>query len=134
MGELNLRGNTRVYSVRILDDAQILYLTTGLAPSSSLPALGPLGNAVDGVDGVAKDLHAATGHDVGFCHLQRVMQCIELCRVVGSIGIVKPIPQLDELPVAINNDSRASVTWIGIAGAVAVDLHAVGGHGKSASS
>src|SRR5690348_6127269 len=110
MVELDLGRNAGVYGVGFLNDAQILDLTTGLTPTPRLPAMGPLGNAVDGVDGVAKDTRAAAGGYVRLGHEQRMIQSIELRRVVGAIRVIKPIPQLDELTVAVNDDTRTRVT------------------------
>src|ERR1700722_10325537 len=50
--ELNSMRDTGVYGVGILDDAQILDFSTGLTPAFGLPAVGPFGDAVDGVAGV----------------------------------------------------------------------------------
>ena len=130
MVELYLWRDASVHSVGLLNDAQILDLTTGLSPTPGLPAMSPLGNAVDGVDGIAKKPRAEARRDVGLGHEQRMMQSIELRGIVGAVRIIEAVPELYELAVPVNDDTRARVTRIGIAGAVAVDLHALGVHGR----
>src|ERR1700704_6477767 len=105
VAQLQLRFDADVHGVSDLNDAQILDFPAGLAPAFLLPSRSPLRDTVDRIRRVAQYLRCLSGNDGCFGHQQRVMQGVELRRVIRTIRVVKAIPQLLELTVAIDSDA-----------------------------
>lgn len=78
-----------------------------LPSSASLPAIllpvgCPASVAVQGVDGVAADLHSFSPLNCLGCYPQGVLERQKLCCVVGSLGLIVAVPQLGELSAAVD--------------------------------